>query len=307
MQLKHLEKLDIFHLQLLLSLYKTPNTVHVAQQLNISQSSVSRGLTRLRYIFQDQLFIRGQHGLHPTHLAIELAKRLPGTLNQLLDAIQPNQSFNPQELSGPIKVAMHPVLLQLLAGNIYKAFNAQAPNASLHLEHWEKGTSNKLLENNVHIGLNYQIDLSSKAFYSKNIYQDTVCIMARKDHPLVGHHLSLSALKTYDFFSVVVPEFNDNLAMRRQIERNLKTTFKTPFNCPDLYTLMHLITESDALLAGLQLFQANHEAQLATLNIDIPLFDSIPIMVYGNQKLKNSPKFQWLEGLLVNALDDAIS
>ncbi len=199
------------------------------------------------------------------------------------------------------------MLLQLLAGNIYKAFNAQAPHASLHLVHWEKGTSSKLLENHVHIELNYQINLCSKAFCSKNIYQDAVCIMARKDHPLVGQDLSLSAIETYDFFSVVVPEFNDNFAMRRQIERNLKTTLKTPFNCPDLYTLMHLITESDALLAGLKLFQANHKAQLATLNIDIPLFDSIPIMVYGNQKLKNSPKFQWLEGLLVNALDDAIS
>ena len=268
---------------------------------------MSRGLNRLRNIFNGQLFIRGQHGLQPTHLSIELAERLPTTLNQLLEAIQPNQTFNPQELTEHIKIAMHPVLLQLLASNIYKAFKMQAPNASLQLEHWEKCTSHKLLENHVHIGLNYQIDLPSKAFYSKTIYQDSICIMARKDHPLIDQRLSLSELATDDFFSVVVPEFNDNLAMRRQIERNLKTTFNTPFNCPDLYSLIQLISEGDALLAGLNLFQMNHKKQLTTLNINIPLFDTIPIMIYGSQKLKRSPKFQWLAGLLSNTLSSAVA
>ena len=301
------DKLDMFHLNLFIALFKTPNTVEVARRLGMTQSAVSRGLAKLRYVFDDQLFVRHQRGLEPTHIAIELAKNLPEAIENLRVACDIHVEFKPENVTEELVIVMHPVILQLIASDVYQAIHRAAPKAIVKIEHWVQGTSQRLIDSEAQIGINYQIDNSTKALYSKTILKDSLCLLARKDHPLVGRKLQVDDISSYEILTCVVPEFNQNMALRREVERVTQTDFNTPFSCPDLHSLMASILRSDALLAGLTLFGANHKEQVSILDIDIPYKKHVDLAIYGKSQLKNSQLFLWLQAIIEETLQLKLS
>ncbi len=301
------DKLDIFHFNLFIALYKTPNTVEVAKRLGLSQSSVSRGLAKLRYIFDDQLFVRNQRGMEPTHIAIRLAEQLPEAIENLRLACDVHLEFKPENLVGEVVIIMHPVVLQLVASDVYQAIHRAAPNAIVKIENWVQDASQRLIDSDAHIGINYQIDKSTKELYSKTIFKDALCLLARKDHPLVGKKLVVEDIASYDLLTCVVPEFNQNMIMRKEVERITQTAFNTPFICPDLSSLVATMLYSDALLAGLTLYQANYKAQLAALDIEIPYKKHVDLAIYGKRQLKSSPQFLWLASIIERAVQARIA
>jgi hypothetical protein len=58
-------------------LYKTRSVSRTAENLNMSQTSVSLALARMRRQFNDALFVRSARGMVPTPHAAELIGRLP--------------------------------------------------------------------------------------------------------------------------------------------------------------------------------------------------------------------------------------
>lgn len=305
--LSRADKVDIFHLNLFMALYRTPNTVAVAKRMGLSQSSVSRGLAKLRYVFDDQLFVRNQRGMEPTLIAIQLAEQLPEAIENLRLACDVHLEFKPASIVGEIVIIMHPVVLQLVASDVYQAIHNAAPNVVVKIENWGEGSSQRLIDNEAQIGINYQIDKSTKALYSASVFRDALCLLARKDHPLVGKKLTVDDIASYDLLTCVVPEFNQNMVMRKELERITQMDFKTPFSCPDLTSLVSTMLCSDALLAGLTLYRAKYHDQLAALDIEIPYKKHIDLAIYGKRQVKSSQQFQWLQSIIEDAVKAKIS
>nr|WP_272950316.1 LysR family transcriptional regulator [Sinorhizobium terangae] len=59
------------------------NVTHATRHLGLSQPSVSRALTRLRGVFNDDLLVRGSIGMVPTPHAQRLAQILPPVLDSI--------------------------------------------------------------------------------------------------------------------------------------------------------------------------------------------------------------------------------
>src|ERR1700750_1224991 len=58
-------------------------------RLGLSQSAVSHALNRLRYMLNDELFMRGPAGMQPTPRAVEMGPQVHAALNQLQAALAP--------------------------------------------------------------------------------------------------------------------------------------------------------------------------------------------------------------------------
>ncbi|WP_239670959.1 helix-turn-helix domain-containing protein [Vibrio variabilis] len=65
---KSIKNLDLNLLTLLKVVVETRNVSQAGEILGISQTSVSRGMAKLRETFGDQLFIRKAHGVEPLNL-----------------------------------------------------------------------------------------------------------------------------------------------------------------------------------------------------------------------------------------------
>ncbi|GAM74437.1 transcriptional regulator [Vibrio ishigakensis] len=97
---KNLDSLDLNLLRLLKVVVETHNTSVTAEVLGISQTSVSRGMAKLRDTFGDQLFIRKAHGVEPSELAEKLAEAAENMLTPFTQVLDAYQDFDPQEYTG---------------------------------------------------------------------------------------------------------------------------------------------------------------------------------------------------------------
>ena len=61
-----IDKLDLKMLRVLAVLAQTRNTYRAAEQLHLSQSAVSRALSKLRDALEDPVFVRSSDGLEAT-------------------------------------------------------------------------------------------------------------------------------------------------------------------------------------------------------------------------------------------------
>ena len=83
---KELSRLDYFTLKVLIGLFEFKNCSVVAEKLNTTQPKVSRALSCLREVIQDELFVRQQYGLQPNFMAEKiypLAKSIVATLEEI--------------------------------------------------------------------------------------------------------------------------------------------------------------------------------------------------------------------------------
>jgi len=83
---KELSRLDYFTLKVLIGLFEFKNCSVVAEKLNTTQPKVSRALSCLREVIQDELFVRQQYGLQPNLMAEKiypLAKSVVATLEEI--------------------------------------------------------------------------------------------------------------------------------------------------------------------------------------------------------------------------------
>ena len=76
-----------------------------ARRLGLSQSAVSRSLTRLREVFGDELFVRTGQGMRPTRRALELSTPLRRALGELGGLLEPRERFDPKTASRVFQIA----------------------------------------------------------------------------------------------------------------------------------------------------------------------------------------------------------
>ncbi len=76
-----------------------------ARRLGLSQSAVSRSLTRLREAFGDELFVRTGPGMRPTRRALELSAPLRRALAELGGLLDPQERFDPKTASRVFQIA----------------------------------------------------------------------------------------------------------------------------------------------------------------------------------------------------------
>ena len=73
------------------------SVTRAAQRLNVSQSTISHALNRLRSVLKDELFIRGSGEMRPTPRAVALSTAVIPTLTHIRAALTQTQLSIPVE------------------------------------------------------------------------------------------------------------------------------------------------------------------------------------------------------------------
>ncbi|AGH43294.1 LysR family transcriptional regulator [Paraglaciecola psychrophila 170] len=145
-------KLDLNLLQVLAILIEEKNVAAAASRLNLSQSAVSKHLSRLRDMFSDQLFERTAQGLKPTPRVIELASQLRGVLQQLEQITRP-AAFEPATSQRRFSIHLLETAYALTFPYFMPTLLNQAPNTRLTTQNWSQGSLNMLLSCEIDLGI----------------------------------------------------------------------------------------------------------------------------------------------------------
>ncbi|WP_084888932.1 LysR family transcriptional regulator [Vibrio sp. qd031] len=183
---QQLLKQDFNLLMLLKILGEERNTSKAAQRMFVTQSTVSKGLKKLRHQFNDELFTRHKNGLMPTDYCIGLLDKLPYVLNAISTMYEGRVIDDIDNYSGNISIVVSTSLFNPFAVLAAKHFHRVAPNATVEVKNWGWQTERDLINGNIHVGINYFPLLISKEIISKPICDIPRQTCARQFHPLLS-------------------------------------------------------------------------------------------------------------------------
>ena len=182
--------LDPKLLQLFDMLYRTRSVTRAAEQLGLSQPTVSIWLARLRDLLHDPLFVRTPAGMQPTPRADALIVVAREALESLRRLAETRAEFVPASARRRFCICMtdasHVTLLPPLLAHV----RAVAPQVSLQAARIDRQTASLLESGEADLALGFAPWLES-GIYQQTLYaQDWICI-ANAAHPRIGKTLGL--------------------------------------------------------------------------------------------------------------------
>src|SRR5579864_7532393 len=109
------------------------NVTRAGARLGLTQSAVSHALNRLRYALNDELFVRGPSGMHPTARAVEMGPQVHAGLMQLQAAVAP-ADFSPVTSERRFVLASGSYSSAVLTPSLVGRMATEAPLAELSIE-----------------------------------------------------------------------------------------------------------------------------------------------------------------------------
>lgn len=163
-------------------LHGTRSVTRSAEQLGLSQPTVSIWLGKLRRQFDDPLFVRTPSGMLPTPRANALVAPVRRALDALRDLGIGEARFDPAESSRRFRIAMSDASHITLLPSLLSQVRARAPGVALEATRIDEGTARALEagEADLAMGLAPWLDTG---FYQQALFpQDWVCVV-NPGHP----------------------------------------------------------------------------------------------------------------------------
>jgi DNA-binding transcriptional LysR family regulator len=129
----HVTRADLNLLPVLDLLLEEGSVTRAADRLELTQSAVSRALSRLRRLFRDPLFIRTSRGLEPTRRARELGTRLRRALEEVGSILAAAEPFDPRTATRRFRIAAVDYAQVTLLAPLARRLAREAPLIEIEL------------------------------------------------------------------------------------------------------------------------------------------------------------------------------
>src|SRR5690242_6245990 len=148
----HFHTLDLNLLRVFDALIEEHSVTRAGERLGLSQSAISHALNRLRYVLNDELFVRMPDGMRPTLRASEIAPRLREGLLQLQLALAPAE-FDPAHTERRFTIACTEYAGTVLMPPLITRVRALAPHAELRIRPSNMGVAEPLIAGRVDLAI----------------------------------------------------------------------------------------------------------------------------------------------------------
>jgi DNA-binding transcriptional LysR family regulator len=122
-----LKDLDLNLLRLFDAVYRTGNVSRAAELLDLTQPAASQGLSRLRALIHDPLFMRSAGGVQPTPKARRLAEPVRQALATLEQALGETAGFHPRHSTRTFQLHMSDIGESRFLPELMMALRERAP------------------------------------------------------------------------------------------------------------------------------------------------------------------------------------
>jgi len=295
-----LQRLDLNLLIILDALLEEGTITRVAEQLELSQPTVSAALGKLRTVLNDELFVRTHGGMQPTERAMQLREPVQRILRAVRHEVLTVARFDPAELIGPITISTSDVgELEFLPGLIAR-MESMAPNATIICVAREPhALADAMDEGEIDLAIGYFPDLQTAVFKQQVLFShDSVCV-ARQGHPIYSGKISLAQYRNARHL-VVSQETRsqdviDQALAENNIVRNVALTISHFVNVPPL------IARSDLVATIARPIAQNASRTFPLLLMPAP-FHIAPMQIkqVWHRRFDKSPKLIWLRNLIAD-------
>ncbi len=167
--------LDFNLFKTLIVLAEKQNLKKTGIALGITESAVSKQLTRLREHLNDDLFVRMSGKLEPTAYTISILPRVRMAVSDLEEAVTP-VLFEPSTYTDPIHIAMPDLLVEKFGIGLYEQLLSVYPNTSITIHSWSDDTEKKILEGGINLGIHLLNPDRTMSIYQQKLSSDQLVI-----------------------------------------------------------------------------------------------------------------------------------
>jgi DNA-binding transcriptional LysR family regulator len=188
----HFNTLDLNLLRVFDALAEEGSVTRAGRRLGLTQSAVSHALNRLRFALNDELFVRGPDGMHPTARAAEIRPALRRALDQLQRALGPTE-FVPAETRRRFAIAAPSTVAALVLPRAIARVRQEAPHAELRIQRIGPDVGEALENGRIDLAIGGFSRVSS-AFVKETLITEQMAWVLRRDHPAAQGPLTIEAL-----------------------------------------------------------------------------------------------------------------
>ncbi|HEV2098355.1 MAG TPA: LysR family transcriptional regulator [Stellaceae bacterium] len=188
----HFNALDLNLLRVFDALIEERSVTRAGERLGLTQSAISHALNRLRYVLEDDLFVRGPEGMQPSPRATEIAPRLRQGLLHLQRALTP-ADFVPAQTNRHFTVTCGEYVGTVLVPALIARLRAEAPNAEFRIRPSNTGVTEALLAGRADLAIG-SFRRIPEWFEHEKLFSETRVWVVAADHPAAWQELTLERL-----------------------------------------------------------------------------------------------------------------
>ncbi|MGS0681193.1 LysR family transcriptional regulator [Shewanella sp. 125m-7] len=288
---------DLNLFRIFTSVYRTSSFSRAAEELDLTQSSVSNAIARLKVTVGEELFIRVGRGVKPTASAMNLYQQLAIPVSEIEQVASSFEMFDASRSERTFYVYASESAIQLLQGLVEQALEGLSINIVFR--------EPPLIEEELQMDLQLEkVDLAldiwlpeSASFKSQKVMQDKLVCVARKDHPRVD-----SAITQEQYFSekhIIFKMRRYNLSVVDLLTKHVLPARQMHSEQSSILSMMAVASKSDALAIASKSYTDEYAELFGLQVFDLP-FAVEPIEYYmvWSHKLEQNPANIWLRNTL---------
>ncbi len=298
--------LDLNLLRTLTVLTQERNTRRAADRLFVTQPAVSQALKKLRHHFDDELFVRSASGLQATHFTEQLMDRVAPLLDELSDALNRGQDFDPAAVDRPVRLALAPHMAHYLSAKLFRAIRQAAPRATVYLDAWNVETLSSLAKDEFLLGVNVPLAERPANVTTQTLADDRFTAYVRAGHPALGRRksITLEDLDGVEIASLVLADFNEREALIERLLRSNGLRARVGFRSAFPAAVTEVLRTTDMVYGASSYIDDTQLEGLHALDVRVnDRFVNYPVTAYFHRKNAKNPLVRWLLSLIGSLLE----
>ena len=276
-------------------IYTEKNLTKAGQVLGITQPAVSNALSRLRELFDDELFIRTSRGMIPTPVANQIIKDVRSALSLIQNTISESEKFDPYTAEVTFKVSIGDTSEYRLLPLLIKELAEVAPKIKVETYLTpRKDAVRELASGSIDFSIDPPVHSDPQLKHEK-IYQEDYVMIVRKDHPIlqkeeitIDDYLNLSHIHISNRKTGLghVDMALYRLGLKREITLRAQHFLVAPY----------IVEQSDLAITTTKGFAVDRALSWREVPFEI---DPLVLHLYWHEANDSDPSSKWMRELML--------
>jgi len=294
-----LSSIDLNLLVAFEAIFAQRSVTAAARQVHIGQPAMSSALKRLRFLFEDDLFVRVGRDMKPTAKALAIAPGISSALKQIRLTLRSSQHFEPATARQAFVIGCSDYAGAVIAPKLLQACHERAPGIDLRLIPYEKERVSALLEQSeiaAIVGSSFQ-DLPQQAL-EQSLMKERFVGICRPGHPVaIAGSISLERFAELPHALFTLRRDDVGAIDRVLAARNLKR--RIVLTTPYFLTLPAIVADTDTIAAipSRLAQQFSDRGRVDRFELPLPMNPWTISMVWS-QLSDCDPACQWLRQII---------
>jgi DNA-binding transcriptional LysR family regulator len=290
----HLKDIDLNLLRLFDAVYRTRNVSRAAELLDLTQPAASQGLSRLRTVIQDPLFMRTAGGVQPTPKAQRLADPVRQALATLEQALGETAGFEPARSRRTFHIHMSDIGENRFLPALMVALRERAPGVRVQTLPVPREQITEALDAG-RIDFAFGFLPMVKESQRVRLLEDRYVVLLREGHPFTRKRRSgaalLEALRELEF--VAVRSHADTLRIVQQVQLQDRLRLVTEH----FMVLPSIVMATDLAAIMPRNIARGFEGGYAIVEPAFPQRDFV-VSLHWSRRFEGDPGNRWLRDVI---------